>query len=47
MDRREVGGTGNTKKAIDIVRPTMVDVSSGVETDGVKDFEKIKDFIEK
>ena len=38
---------GNIKKAIEIVKPTIVDASSGVETDGFKDFEKIKDFIEK
>jgi len=38
---------GNIKQAIEMVRPTIVDVSSGVETDGFKDFEKIKDFIEK
>ncbi|WP_029450706.1 phosphoribosylanthranilate isomerase [Clostridium algidicarnis] len=37
----------NIKKAIEIVKPTIVDVSSGVETNGVKDFEKIKQLIKK
>ncbi|MBU5427983.1 phosphoribosylanthranilate isomerase [Tissierella pigra] len=37
----------NIKNAIQIVRPTVVDVSSGVETDGYKDYGKIKDFIKK
>lgn len=37
----------NIKNAIQIVRPTVVDVSSGVETDGYKDYGKMKDFIEK
>ncbi|MFK9092935.1 phosphoribosylanthranilate isomerase [Bacillus salipaludis] len=37
----------NVEQAIKIIKPFMVDVSSGVETDGVKDLEKIKEFIEK
>lgn len=37
----------NVEEAIKIIRPFMVDVSSGVETDGIKDLRKIKTFIEK
>ncbi|RJS58781.1 phosphoribosylanthranilate isomerase [Bacillus sp. PK3_68] len=38
--------TENVEEAIGTVRPFAVDVSSGVETDGVKDREKIKQFIQ-
>jgi phosphoribosylanthranilate isomerase len=37
----------NVEEAIKIIKPFMVDVSSGVETDGIKDLSKIKTFIEK
>lgn len=35
----------NAARAIDTVRPFCLDVSSGVETDGYKDEEKIRDFV--
>lgn len=36
----------NVKQRIELTHPYAVDTSSGVETDGVKDFEKMKRFIE-
>ncbi|GHU40211.1 N-(5'-phosphoribosyl)anthranilate isomerase [Bacilli bacterium] len=36
----------NLGQAIAIFKPTGVDVSSGVETDGVKDLEKVREFID-
>lgn len=36
----------NLEKAINIVKPFAVDLSSSVETDGFKDFEKIKKVME-
>lgn len=36
----------NVKQAIDTVKPFAVDVSSSVETNGFKDYEKIKRFTE-
>lgn len=35
----------NVQRAIDVAQPYSVDISSGVETDGVKDEGKIRDFI--
>ncbi|MBM7870256.1 phosphoribosylanthranilate isomerase [Clostridium pascui] len=37
----------NVKEGISKVNPNIVDVSSGIEVDGFKDFDKIKEFIEK
>lgn len=37
---------GNVKSAVSKIKPYAVDVSSSVETNGVKDFDKIKEFME-
>ena len=37
----------NVQRAIEIVKPYAVDVSSGVEINGFKDYNKIKEFIRK
>ncbi|WP_041720389.1 phosphoribosylanthranilate isomerase [Alkaliphilus metalliredigens] len=37
----------NVKEAIEQIQPAVVDVSSGVETHGYKDFEKMKKMIER
>jgi phosphoribosylanthranilate isomerase len=37
----------NITEAISNVRPAVVDVSSGVETEGIKDFNKMNEFINK
>ena len=38
-------GTGNVRQAIGTLRPFAVDVSSGIETDGVKDYVKMTAFV--
>jgi len=37
--------TENIKEALETVQPDLVDVSSGVETNGKKDLKKIRDFL--
>ena len=37
----------NVESAKKIVKPDIIDVSSGIETDGFKDYEKMKSFIER
>lgn len=39
--------SNNVKEGISKVNPNIVDVSSGVEIEGFKDFDKIKEFIKK
>lgn len=39
--------SNNVKEGISKANPNIVDVSSGVEIEGFKDFDKIKEFIEK
>lgn len=39
--------SGNVQEAIQRIQPDIVDISSGVETNGYKDYQKIKDFIRK
>ncbi|WP_026527269.1 phosphoribosylanthranilate isomerase [Butyrivibrio sp. VCD2006] len=38
--------TGNIEEAVNVVKPYAIDVSSGIETDGIKDEEKMKKIIE-
>ena len=38
--------TGNIEEAVNDIKPYAIDVSSGIETDGVKDEEKMKKIIE-
>ena len=42
------GGLGpeNVKKAVEMLHPYAVDVSSGIETEGVKDRDKMRAFVE-
>ncbi|QSZ28218.1 phosphoribosylanthranilate isomerase [Aceticella autotrophica] len=51
MDKQLIlaGGlnSDNILKAIEIVKPDIVDISSSVETEGYKDYKKMKEFIEK
>ncbi|MCI9078115.1 MAG: phosphoribosylanthranilate isomerase [Lachnospiraceae bacterium] len=37
---------GNAREAVEITRPYAVDASSSMETDGFKDFNKMKEFID-
>lgn len=37
----------NIEEAVNVLKPYAVDVSSGIETDGVKDSDKMKRFVEK
>ncbi|HWT74434.1 MAG TPA: phosphoribosylanthranilate isomerase [Mobilitalea sp.] len=39
--------TGNVEHALSLANPYCIDVSSGVETDGFKDYDKIKDIVAK
>ena len=38
-------GPGNVAQAVEALRPFAVDVSSGIETDGVKDYDKMAAFV--
>lgn len=37
---------GNLSKVLELLSPYAVDLSSGVETDGVKDFEKMRGVVD-